>query len=57
MLWQTEVTSIGSTDDLRRVFPVLVGASFEYYGKDTGQKVSINIYENDDRVKEVKGIY
>ncbi len=55
-LWKTTVTSSGSSGDLRRVFPILVAASQEYIGKNTGQKVEINLYETDERVTEIKGI-
>lgn len=55
-LWKTTVTSAGSSGDLRRVFPILVAASQQYVGKNTGQKVEVNLYEEDDRVIEIKGI-
>lgn len=55
-LWKTTVTSGGSSGDLRRVFPILVAASQQYVGKNTGQKVEVNLYEEDERVIEIKGI-
>jgi len=55
-LWKTTVTSAGSSGDLRRVFPILVAASQQYVGKNTGQKVEVNLYEEDQRVIEIKGI-
>ncbi len=55
-LWKTTVTSAGSSGDLRRVFPILVAASQQYVGKNTGQKVEVNLYEEDERVIEIKGI-
>ncbi len=55
-LWKTTVASSGSSDDLRRVFPVLVAASKRYIGKNTGRKVKVNIYEEDEQVIEIKGI-
>lgn len=54
-IWQTEVTSQGSTGDLRQVFPALVGASAEYFGRNSGKKVEIRLYENDQRIKAIKG--
>ena len=55
-LWKTTVTSTGSSGDLRRVFPILVAASQQYIGKNTGQKVEVNLSEGDARVIEIKGI-
>lgn len=55
-IWETEVTSTGSSGDLRKVFPILVGASANYFGKNSGEKIEIRLYENDSRVIEVKGI-
>jgi hypothetical protein len=55
-LWKTTVTSTGSSGDLRRVFPILVAASQQYIGKNTGQKVEVDLYESDESVIEIKGI-
>jgi len=55
-LWKTTVTSNGTTGDLRRVFPILVAASERYIGKDTRQKIEVDINEDDERVLSVKGI-
>lgn len=55
-VWKTTVTSTGSSGDLRRVFPVLLAASAQYVGSDTGQKKEMSIYEEDPTVSFVKGI-
>ena len=55
-IWKTSVTSAGSSGDLRRIFPVLVAASQQYVGKNTGQKVKVDLYEEDERVIQIKGI-
>jgi len=55
-LWKTTVTSTGRSGDLRQVFPVMVGAAKEYFGTNTGKKVKVELYENDKRVLDVKGI-
>lgn len=55
-IWQTEITSQGSSSDLRKVFPVLVAASSDYFGENSGEKVEVRINEYDRRVKQVKGI-
>ncbi len=54
--WKTTVTSTGSSDDLRRVFPVLAAASKQYIGSNTGRKVEIQLYETDSAVIEIKGV-
>jgi hypothetical protein len=38
------------------VFPVLVAASKEYFGTNTGKKEQVTLRPNDRRVLEVKGI-
>jgi hypothetical protein len=55
-LWQTTITSIGTNDDLRLAFPVMLGAAKEYIGTNTGKKVKVTLYDNDKRVLDVKGI-
>jgi len=55
-VWKTTITSSGSSDDLRRVFPALVGASKEYIGTNTGQKIKVVLEESDKRVLEIKSI-
>jgi hypothetical protein len=56
MIWQTDVISAGWSDDLRKIFPVLVAASKDYFGGNSGEKIMISLNENDKRIKEVKGI-
>ncbi len=53
-LWKTTVTSTGASDDLRRILPVLMAASEPYLSTDTGQKVYLTLYEEDDAVLKVK---
>lgn len=55
-LWRTTVTSVGSSGDLRIVFPILVAASNQYIAKNTGQIIEVNLDEEDGRVIEIKGI-
>ena len=54
-LWQTTLTSTGSSGDLRRVFPLLIGASVPYLATSTGQQVNVSLHESDAVVKAVKG--
>ena len=53
-VWKTKVTSSGSSSDLRRVFPIMVAASKEYIGTNTGKQVEVSLYETDPVVIEVK---
>ncbi len=55
-LWQTTVTSTGSSGDLRLVFPVMVAASKEYLGLNTGKRIQIILSEEDQRVVEIKKV-
>jgi len=55
-LWKTTVTSTGSNGDLRRVFPILIAASKKYIGSNTGKQIKIQLYEDDKKVLEIKGI-
>ena len=45
---------MGTSDDLRRIFPLLMAASVPCLATDTGHKVYVTIYEDDDSVKEIK---
>lgn len=54
--WKTMVTSTGSSGDLRRIFPVLVAASKEYFGTNTGQQVKVTLTENDQGEITIKAI-
>lgn len=53
--WKTTVTSTGTSDDLRRVFPVLMAASVPYLGTNTGHKIYIRIHDNEDIVRDIRG--
>ncbi len=54
-LWRTTVTSTGSSGDLREVFPILIGASVPYIATNTGKQVPVEMRENDNIVRAVKG--
>jgi hypothetical protein len=53
-LWQTTIDSVGSSDDLRRVFPVLIAASQPYIGTNLNKKVRVVLTEEDNRVATIK---
>ena len=55
-LWKTEIVSTGSSGDLRRVFPILIAGAMPYVGENTGQKVKVQLHEDNEAVLTVKGI-
>lgn len=54
--WNTNITSEGSSDDLRKVIPYMVAVAASYIGKSSGEKKSLEIYVDDERVNQLKGI-
>lgn len=56
-LWSTEARSRGPIEDLRRVFPVLVGAAADYVGSDSGQIIETTIAEDDARVIQLRPMF
>jgi len=56
MVWKTVLTSNGSSGDLRLVIPHMIAVGSPYFGKNSGTKQTLNIFENDKRVKQLKGI-
>lgn len=56
IVWNTTLTSKGSSDDLRRVIPYMITVGSSYFGTSSGQKRTINIYENDERVNTLRGL-
>jgi hypothetical protein len=55
-LFKTIVTSSGRSDNLGRVFPIMVGGSSEYIGTNTGKQISVTIGENDIRLTSIKNM-
>jgi hypothetical protein len=56
VLWETRITSTGSSGDLRQVFPVLVAAASPHFGENTGKQIKITLHENDKVVKVIRGL-
>ena len=52
LLWKTNIVSIGSSDDLRYVFPYMIVAAEKYIGTNTKKFVTVEISGYDRRVKE-----
>lgn len=54
-LWRVFAVSVGSSSDLRMIFPYLVAAARPYIGKATeGRAVEFTFKEDDERVAEVR---
>ena len=55
-IWNTSVTSIGSSGDLRLILPIMVVGSMPYLGKNSGKLIELSISEGDQRIDVIKGI-
>jgi len=55
MLWDTTITSAGSSGDLRRVFPAMIAAAVKHIGTDTSGSVIVRLQEDDHRIVAIKG--
>lgn len=51
--WVAEVTSSGSSGDLRSVIDYMLIAAFQYFGNSTGRRIRINVPGNDNRLGEL----
>jgi hypothetical protein len=54
-VWQTVITSTGSSCDLRNVLPYMLVGANRYIGHSSGEKKEFSIYENNFDVKTLKG--
>jgi hypothetical protein len=54
MLWTMEVTSEGSQDDLRYIFPYMMAAASGYVGQNSGVKRTETIGNHDPRLLALK---
>ena len=52
-VWRTVMTSNGSSNDLRYLFPLLVMASIDYIDANTGQKIEWSVSETDPRMNSI----
>lgn len=55
LIWQTSATSVGSSDDLRLVFPVMAAATTPFIGTSTGKKILIKLHDTDNEVLSIRG--
>lgn len=54
-LWQAAISSSGTSDDLRKVFPYMLVGAKKYLGTSSGEKKELTIYENSLGVMLLKG--
>lgn len=55
-LWETTISSTGSSGDLRQVFPMMLAASMEHIGTNTRSEINTEIAERDPRIAEILGV-
>lgn len=55
-LWKLMARSTGDSGDLRRVFPAMVGVSQDYIATDLGRQVTIEINEDDPRLRRLRSM-
>jgi hypothetical protein len=53
-VWKATVTSVGSSGDLREVFPYMLVASADHIGTRTDKALSITLKDNDERLALVR---
>lgn len=53
-VWRMEISSIGSSFDLRSVFPVMIAASENYLGRNTGKAIIRTMKDEDPEVVEMR---
>ncbi len=54
-IWQTMITNIADSDDLRSVFPHMLIAGEGFIGRSSGHKQTIRVLYHDERVKALRG--
>lgn len=54
-VWKTTVVSVGTSNDLRLIFPYMAASMEPYMGTSTGQKVLVQLRANDPAVQALRG--
>jgi hypothetical protein len=54
IVWNTIITSSGTGGDLRKIIPYMVYAGGLYFGKSSGEKKMMRIYEDYEQIKLLK---
>jgi hypothetical protein len=52
-IWVTKVTSTGASDDLRAVFPIMLGPTIDYFGANTKGNVRVDVNPSDSTIKRL----
>jgi hypothetical protein len=52
-LWQTTITSRGSSSDMRKVFPAMLAAGARALGHKTNGQIRVQIHEDAEPIKEI----
>jgi hypothetical protein len=47
-IWRVDVTSTGSSSDIRRVLPYMVASTKDYIGKDSNGTKTVTLHETED---------
>lgn len=55
-VWDTLIVSRGSSDDLQKLFPVMLVAWHPYIGKNLMERKSLTIYESDRRIEYLNAV-
>jgi len=53
-VWVAEASSTDSSTDMRERINYLLAALFEYFGRDTGKQVTVDVERDDPRVEAVR---
>ena len=53
--WIGEITSVGTSSDLREMLNYMLVAAFEHFGEDTRRQISTAVSANDERVHMLAG--
>lgn len=54
-VWIGEITSVGTSSDLRELLNYMLVAAFEHFAEDTGRQISVAIPADDERVHLLAG--
>lgn len=55
-VWDASIVSRGSSDDLQKLFPVMLVAWHPYIGKNLMKRESVEIYESDRRIEYLNAV-
>jgi hypothetical protein len=53
-IWETKITSVGSSGDLRQLIPIMIAAAESNLGQNTGKTVDVVLTESDERVEKLR---